>query len=322
MRKLAPLASEFYRYLMLERGLSRNTCLAYAGDLGAFLEYCEAEKRDPLKADSHFVEAYLWALKADRKLKSASIFRKTEALRAFYRFLMLEGRLSADPTRNFKAPRMAQRVPRFLSGQEMEKLLTCPARDNFARMRTVAAVELLYASGLRISELLDLRLESVNMQQGWIRVFGKGAKERIVPVHRAALETLGRYTEMRQARFGGLPGALSGKDPVKARDGTRKDKTPGIQAAPEIFVNRSGKKISRVQLWKDILKLGKEADVRMAVHPHLFRHTFASHLVQAGADLRSVQEMLGHASLNNTQIYAHVERSGVKAAHDKYHPDK
>jgi integrase/recombinase XerD len=298
MKKLAPLASEFYRYLTLERGLSRNTCLAYAGDLGAFLEYCEALKSDPLKADAHSVEEYLWTLKADKKLKSSSIFRKTEALRSFYRFLMLEGKLSADPTRNFKAPKMAQRVPKFLSGRDMEKLLSYPARDNFARMRTVAAIELLYAAGLRISELLGLRLEAVNMQQGWIRVFGKGAKERIVPVHQAAVETLKKYMELRQAKFGGRT------------------------AAAEIFVNRSGKMISRVQLWKDILKLGKEADVQIAIHPHLFRHTFASHLVQGGADLRSVQEMLGHVSLNNTQIYAHVEKSGVKAAHEKFHPDK
>ncbi len=298
MKKLAPLASEFYRYLTLERGLSRNTCLAYAGDVSAFLEYCEALKNDPLKADAHSVEEYLWMLKADKKLQSSSIFRKTEALRSFYRFLMLEGKLSADPTHNFKAPRMAARVPRFLSVRDMEKLLTYPARDNFARMRTVAAIELLYAAGLRVSELLGLRLEAVNIQQGWIRVLGKGAKERIVPVHRAALETLKKYMEVRQAKFGGRP------------------------AAADIFVNRSGKRISRVQLWKDILKLGKEADVPIAVHPHLFRHTFASHLVQGGADLRSVQEMLGHASLNSTQIYAHVEKSGVKAAHDRFHPDK
>jgi integrase/recombinase XerD len=298
VKKLAPWAAEFYRYLSLERGLSRNTCLAYAGDLGAFLEYCEALKRDPLKADAQSVEEYLWSLKADKNLKSSSIFRKTEALRSFYRFLMLEGKLAADPTRNFKAPKMPSRVPKFLSEREMEKLLACPARDNFARMRTVAAIELLYAAGLRISELLSLRLEAVNLQQGWLRVFGKGAKERIVPVHQAALETLKKYMELRQAVFGGRP------------------------AAAEIFVNRSGKKISRVQLWKDILKLGREAEVRMPVHPHLFRHTFASHLVQAGADLRSVQEMLGHASLNNTQIYAHVEKSGVKAAHEKFHPDK
>jgi len=317
MKKLEPLASEFYRYLTLERGLSRNTCLAYAGDLNAFLEYCVTLKSDPLKADAHSVEEYLWTLKADKKLKSSSIFRKTEALRSFYRFLMLDGKLSADPTRNFKAPKMTSRVPKFLSGRDMEKLLTCPASDNFARMRTVAAIELLYAAGLRISELLSLRLEAVNFRQGWIRVFGKGAKERIVPVNQAALETLQKYMELRQAKFGGLPRTLSAAAKVRGEP-----HASAPMAAAEIFVNRSGKKISRVQLWKDILKLGKEAEVQIPVHPHLFRHTFASHLVQGGADLRSVQEMLGHASLNNTQIYAHVEKSGVKAAHDKFHPDK
>ena len=189
-------------------------------------------------------------------------------------------------------------MPKFLSRRDIDKLLSYPARDNFVRMRTVAAIELLYASGLRVSELLSLRLESVNLQQGWLRVLGKGAKERLVPVHRAALDTLGGYMELRQAKFGGA----------------------GIPAGAEIFLNRLGRKLSRVQLWKDVLKLGKEADVE--VHPHLFRHTFASHLVQAGADLRSVQEMLGHASLNTTQIYSHVEKSGVKAAHEKFHPDK
>lgn len=318
------LASEFQRYLTLERGLSANTCLAYAGDLNAFLEHCAVLSIEPLKADSHIIEEYLWKLKAEVKLKSSSIFRKTEALRSFYRFLMLEGRLSADPTRNFKAPRMPQRVPKFLSGPDMEKLLSYPARDNFIRMRTVAAIELLYASGLRISELLGLRLEAVNLQQGWLRVFGKGAKERLVPVHRKALETLGKYMELRQAKFGGESGpAAPERRPRRPGAGRTPSNTGRGAAAPagaEIFLNRWGGKLSRVQLWKDILKLGKEADVR--VHPHLFRHTFASHLVQGGADLRSVQEMLGHASLNTTQIYSHVEKSGVKAAHDKFHPDK
>ncbi len=318
------LASDFHRYLTLERGLSRNTCQAYAGDLNAFLGHCEELGIEPLKADSHVIEEYLWKLKSESKLKSSSIFRKTEALRSFYRFLMLEGRTNSDPTRNFKAPRMLQRVPKFLSGPDMEKLLSYPARDNFVRMRTVAAIELLYASGLRVSELLGLRLEAVNLQQGWLRVFGKGAKERMVPVHRTALETLGKYMELRQAKFGGPAGQPDQKHRADKPGPRRKPPAAGrsadVSVAAEIFLNRWGGKLSRVQLWKDILRLGKEADVQ--VHPHLFRHTFASHLVQAGADLRSVQEMLGHASLNTTQIYAHVEKSGVKAAHDKFHPDK
>jgi len=282
----------------MERGLAKNTCLAYAGDTEAFLAYCEARKTDPALAEPPFVEGYLWHLKKDKGLGPASIFRKTEALRAFYRYLRLEGKAQKDPTSNFRAPRLPRKVPRFLARRDMEKLLSYPAGDAFAKVRAAAAVELLYASGIRVSELLGLRLESVNFQQGWLRVFGKGAKERLVPVNAAALGRLKEYLSSRQLKFGG-----------QAVD-------------DELFVNRSGKKLSRVQMWKDIVTFGRDAGVEIKPHPHLFRHTFASHLVQGGADLRSVQEMLGHASLNTTQIYAHVDKGDIKKAHDKFHPDK
>ncbi|HBA59293.1 MAG TPA: site-specific tyrosine recombinase XerD [Elusimicrobia bacterium] len=289
---------DFQRHLSLERGLSRNTWLAYSGDLEAFLAYCEKRKTDPAQAAATFLEEYLWSLKKEKGLGPASIFRKTEAIRAFYRYLRLEGKAQKDPTANFSAPRLPRKVPRFLNRRDMELLLAYPAEKSFAGARAAAAVELLYASGIRVSELLSLRLESVNFQQGWLRVFGKGAKERMVPVNPAALARLRAYLEVRQQKFGG-------KD-----------------TAAELFVNRGGKKLSRVQMWKDIVSFGKEAGVELHPHPHLFRHTFASHLVQGGADLRSVQEMLGHASLNTTQIYAHVDKGDVKRAHDKYHPDK
>ncbi|MDA8244276.1 MAG: tyrosine recombinase [Elusimicrobia bacterium] len=295
---MRPLAEDFSRHLGMERGLAKNTCLAYAGDAEAFLAYCEARKTDPARAEATFLEAYLWSLKKERGLGPASIFRKTEALRAFYRYLRLEGKAQKDPTANFKAPRLPRKVPRFLDRRDMEKLLVYPAGEAFAKVRAAAAIELLYASGIRVSELLALRLESVNFQQGWLRVFGKGSKERMVPVNSAALGRLREYLSARQRKFGGQP------------------------AADELFVNRSGKKLSRVQMWKDIVSFGREAGVDIKPHPHLFRHTFASHLVQGGADLRSVQEMLGHASLNTTQIYAHVDKGDIKRAHEKYHPDK
>ncbi|OGR52433.1 MAG: hypothetical protein A2049_08285 [Elusimicrobia bacterium GWA2_62_23] len=295
---MRPLAADFSRHLGMERGLAKNTCLAYAGDAEAFLAYCEGRKTDPARAEAPFVEEYLWSLKTVRKLGPASIFRKTEALRAFYRYLRLEGKASKDPTANFRAPKLPRKVPRFLDRRDMEKLLGYPAGDAFAKLRAAAAIELLYASGMRVSELLGLRLESVNFQQGWLRVFGKGAKERMVPVNAAALARLREYLAARQQKFGG-----------QAPD-------------DELFLNRGGKQISRVQMWKDIVAFGRAAGVEIKPHPHLFRHTFASHLVQGGADLRSVQEMLGHASLNTTQIYAHVDKGDVKRAHDKYHPDK
>ena len=282
----------------MERGLARNTCLAYAGDTDAFLVYCETRKTDPALAEAPFLEAYLWSLKKEKGLGPASIFRKTEALRAFYRYLRLEGKAAKDPTANFRAPKLPRKVPRFMGPRDMEKLLGYPSGEAFAKVRAAAAIELLYASGIRVSELLGLRLESVNFQQGWLRVFGKGSKERMVPVNAAALTRLKDYLSSRQQKFGGQA------------------------VADELFLNRSGKKLSRVQMWKDIVTYGREAGVDIKPHPHLFRHTFASHLVQGGADLRSVQEMLGHASLNTTQIYAHIDKGDVKRAHEKYHPDK
>jgi len=295
---MRPLAADFSRHLGMERGLARNTCLAYAGDTDAFLIYCETRKTDPARAEAPFLEAYLWSLKKEKGLGPASIFRKTEALRAFYRYLRLEGKAAKDPTANFRAPKLPRKVPRFLALRDMEKLLGYPSGEAFAKMRAAAAIELLYASGIRVSELLGLRLESVNFQQGWLRVFGKGSKERMVPVNAAALVRLKDYLSARQQKFG------------------------GVAVADELFLNRSGKKLSRVQMWKDIVTYGREAGVEIKPHPHLFRHTFASHLVQGGADLRSVQEMLGHASLNTTQIYAHIDKGDVKRAHEKFHPDK
>ena len=295
---MLPQAEDFRRHLELERGLAKNTCLAYTGDINAYLAYCGARKTDPSAAEAQFVEGYLWSLKEKRGLGPASIFRKTEAIRAFYRYLRLEGRTQKDPTANFRAPRLPRRIPRFLTRGDIEKVLGLPAGQSFAAARAAAAVELLYATGIRVSELLGLRLESVNFQQGWLRVFGKGSKERMVPVNDAALARLREYLAERERKFGG-------------RD-----------AAAELFLNRAGGRLSRQQMWKDIVARGKEAGVEIRPHPHLFRHTFASHLVQGGADLRSVQEMLGHASLNTTQIYAHVDKGDVKRAHEKYHPDK
>ncbi len=226
-------------------------------------------------------------------MKPSSLFRKMEAVKAFYRFLLLEGRIARDPTRNFKSPRLPERIPRFIEKSEISGIMGTLSQRTFKNIRTITMVELLYATGMRISELLDLRLESVNIKQGWVRVLGKGGKERMIPMHKTVIHRLQRYISARQERFGGKP------------------------AADELFVNRSGKKLSRVQCWKDIHRLGKLAQPGKRLYPHLFRHTFASHLLQGGADLRSIQEMLGHASLNTTQVYTHLEKSDIKAAHKR-----
>jgi integrase/recombinase XerD len=156
-------------------------------------------------------------------------------------------------------------------------------------------LELLYACGMRVSELVGLRSEMINLQDGWVRVLGKGSKERLIPIHKRAAGLLGRYLLVRNRRFPERP-------------------------EPEAFVGRSGKRLSRIQFWRDLAALAKAAGLRRAVHPHLLRHTFATHLLQGGADLRSVQELLGHASLATTQIYTHLDPSELQKAHDKFHP--
>ncbi|MFH1725153.1 MAG: tyrosine recombinase [Elusimicrobiota bacterium] len=288
------LLEEFVRHLSLERGLAHNTCLAYASDLGEFLKWLR--RRDPLRVSPALLDDYLWHLKSEKHLKPTSIFRKMEALRAFYRFQAAEERVAEDPTRNFKSPHLPERLPKFLTLDEIETLLGARDRGDFRMVRAKTMLELLYATGMRASELLSLRPEYVNLQDGWVRVLGKGAKERMIPVHARAGETLARYLRARGARF---------KDRI---------------VDPQVFLNRSGKALSRVQLWRDLRTLGRQAGLSRALYPHLVRHTFASHLLQGGADVRSLQEMLGHASLTTTQIYTHLDRSGLKRKHKEHHP--
>lgn len=292
------MLENFFRHLSVERSLSKNTTYAYSRDVNAFIEYYKFKSMNPITLDANSIEEYLWYLRSSLKLKPSSIARKIEAIKSFYRFLILEGKISKDPTRNFKSPKLTEKVPEFLSKKDIEKMLSYPTGSNFSVLRTIAIIEMFYATGIRISELLSLRIESVNLQQGWVRVFGKGGKERIVPMHEKAIQTLKRYLDQRQMKFGGK------------------------LVEDNLFVNRNGRHLSRVQVWKDIIKLGKLCGIEARIYPHVFRHTFASHLLQSGADLRSLQEMLGHASLNTTQIYTHIEKSNLKSAHEKFHPDK
>ncbi len=240
------------------------------------------------------MESYLWGLKS-KGLKPSSLYRKMEALKSFYRFQLAEERMREDPTRLLKSPRLGERLPKVLGVAEAAALLR-PVSDTYEGVRTLAAVEMLYATGMRASELLGLKPEYVNLEEGWARVFGKGSKERMVPIHARALAALRRYLLARRRRFEG-----------KAVDA-------------EIFLTRRGRRLSRVQLWKDLRGLGRKAGLGKGVHPHLLRHSFATHLLGGGADLRSLQEMLGHSDLSTTQIYTHLEKPALKAAHRRHHP--
>lgn len=291
----AELLNAFSRHILLERGLAANTHDAYVGDARHFLTFCQRGGADPTEIESGYLDSYLWRLRSAEKLAPASLFRKMESVKAFYKFLEVEDRLKEDPTRFLRAPKMPKKLPGFLSAVEVDELLRFPA-VGFPELRTATIVELFYACGIRVSELAGLRLESVNLDEGWIMVFGKGGKERIVPVYPEACRHLLRYLDARRERFAG-----------KSTDS-------------ELFLNRSGKKILRTQIWKDIKKLGVLAGLKRPLHPHLFRHTFATHLLAGGADLRALQEMLGHASLSTTQVYTHIEMSELKNIHGAHHP--
>lgn len=281
----------------MERGLSPNTCRSYRSDLSQFEKALSRGGKGLLQVGAEEVSRYLWELQSRRKLQPASAFRRLEALRCFYRYLLRRERIAADPTRSFKSPHRPKRLPEFLTEGEVARLLNAASQArNLREIRTWAILELLYAAGLRISEALFLRPESVNLSEGWVRVLGKGSKERLVPIHPKARQVLERYLELREQR------------------------PRGRKAAPEVFVSRKGSRLSAIQFCRDLKALAKRAGLERRVFPHLLRHTFATHLLQRGADLRSLQEMLGHSNLSTTQIYTHLTPAGIKAAHDKYHP--
>lgn len=289
------LLEDFANHLSFERQLAKNTQAAYTSDVEHFLEYCDAHEVLPQDATPTLIDQYNYQLRVVENLSPASVFRKMEAVKSFYKFLMIEQLIQDDPTRLLKSPKLPASLPEQLTREEMDRLLSFPA-EKLDEVRTVTIVELLYAAGLRVSELLALRLENINTDEGWILAFGKGGKQRFVPIHPACCRRLKEYLALRNAHFAGK------------------------ETDSEVFLNNRGKKLSRVSVWKDLAALGRKANISRPLHPHLFRHTFASHLLQGGADLRSLQEMLGHANLTTTQIYTHLDVSDLKNKHKKYHP--
>ena len=292
---LLSLLENFKNHLSFERQLSKNTISAYVRDVKQYCEYCKQNNFEPSKASPELIDTYIYHLKVDGTLAPTSVFRKIEAIKCFYKFFMVEGVLQQDPTRFILSPRLIKKVPPQLSKEDMNKLLSFPPKT-YAEWRTLCIVSLFYASGIRVSELTNLRLENVNTKEGWLLAFGKGRKQRIVPIHKEACDILEHFLYERNKTFA-------------------KKETDS-----EIFLNRDGHKISRICVWRDIEHLGRQAGLRVRLHPHLFRHTFASHLLQGGADLRSLQEMLGHESLNTTQIYTHTNIADIQEKHRKFHP--
>ncbi|GHT39742.1 tyrosine recombinase XerD [Bacteroidia bacterium] len=285
---------EFKNFLSFERQLSKNSVAAYTRDVKEFLVFCEENNTAPAAAGVDFMDEFVYHLKT-KNLSPKSVFRKTEAVKNYFKFLIINGDIKQDPCRFLTSPKLTQKIPQQLSKEEINRLLTFPAQ-NFTEHRTVAILEMFYAAGLRVSELIGLRLENVNLTERWVLAYGKGGKQRFVPIHQKAADALQKYLALRETQL------------------------RGGSAASEVFINRDGKKLSRVTVWKDISELGKLAGIARPLYPHLLRHTFATHLLTGGADLRSVQEMLGHANLQTTQIYTHLDVADLKEKHKKFHP--
>ncbi len=290
------LIDRFLSHLSVEKGLSPNTLSAYAQDLQKLAQFIERKGIvNTDRIDRKEILLFLSDLKS-RALAPASTARILSTLRTFFQFLIAEGILQHDPLAHIQSPRQAFRLPKVLHPTEVEALLNLPKGENPMGLRNDAMIELLYATGLRVSELVSLPMGAVNLESGYLIAYGKGSKERLVPIGKCAREKLVRYL-------------------TAARPLLLKSKTTSF-----LFVNRSGKEISRQSFWMQLKVYARKAGIRRPITPHMLRHSFASHLLEGGADLRSVQMLLGHADISTTQIYTHVAREHLKKIHQKNHP--
>lgn len=287
--------NQFLNYLKVEKGLAKNTIISYRRDVAKYLQFLEKDKVNLLESSHREVGAYLRELKKER-LASSSIARGLVAVRMFHRFLLAEGYLKDDPTSLVDSPLVSKPLPDVLTVAEVESFLTRINGTKKEAIRDRAIMELLYATGMRISEIASLKLTDVNINSNYVRCFGKGGKERIIPFGREASFWLKKYLKSSRGLF------------LKAN------------LSPHLFINKWGQGFTRQGLWEVTKKYARRVGVEKRLSPHTLRHSFATHLLQGGADLRSVQEMLGHADISTTQVYTHVDQARLKSIHSKYHP--
>jgi integrase/recombinase XerD len=290
------LIDEYLNFMVVEKGASRNTIDGYSRDLNRYAAFIDSLKiHDIRQIGTEDLISYLSRLK-NEGLAANSVNRALAALRGFYKYLLREKKLESTPVAHIELARVWMHLPDVLSREEMSLLLMQPGSATPAAIRDAAMFELIYATGVRVSELTGLTLNSINWQVGYLVAMGKGGKERIVPLGRMAYDQVKRYIE-------------------EARPLMLKSRPCDV-----LFLNRLGNGMTRQGFWKIVKKYAAKANVTKKVHPHTFRHSFATHLLEGGADLRSVQIMLGHADISTTQIYTHVTRERLKEVHRKYHP--
>jgi integrase/recombinase XerD len=287
---------DFMDYLSVERGLAANTLLAYRRDLDKYTDYLSQKGvKSSVHVNREHVSNFMFDLKK-HNMSPTSICRNLAAVKMFHRFLVRENLAKEDPTTLVDTPKLWLRIPSVLTLGEIEAMINAASGKKSQQIRDRAILEIFYASGLRVSELADLKTTSVNFDAGFVRAVGKGSKERIIPLGKKAQEALQRYLE-------------------QVRSKVLKGKTSDV-----LFLSRLGQRISRQSLWAVIKFYARKANIKKTIKPHTLRHTFATHLLEHGADLRSVQEMLGHSDISTTQIYTHVDKERLKSVHKQFHP--
>jgi integrase/recombinase XerD len=279
-------------YLAVEKGLAKNSLAAYRTDLHKFAEWLDDKPLDRLKRQD--IVRYFQSLRS-AGISARSVARSLAALRGFFRFLVRERHLKHDPTENVDNPKLWTTLPKSLQPSEVEALLAAPDHSTPDGLRDAAMLELLYATGLRVSELIHVKTEHVELDAGFLRTFGKGSKERIVPFGDSARKAIATYIER-------------GRPSLNRRND------------PHLFLTNRSRPMSRQTFWMKIVKYARQAGIRAHISPHVLRHSFATHLLENGADLRSVQLMLGHSDISTTQIYTHVSRARLQKIYDQHHP--
>ena len=285
----------FLNSLRVEKGLSENTLNAYRRDITKFSEFAAKRGAGTKDVERSDVVDFLASLYR-RGLDSRSVARHLVTIRNFFRFLMMEDVIDDDPTATIESPKFRQSLPQFLSIEEVNRLLDQPDTKSTLGLRDRAMIELMYSCGLRVSEMCGLSVQDMQMEAGYLRCIGKGNKERLVPVGRQALGMVQQY--LRLAR----------------------PKLLGERSSPFLFLNLRGRNMDRITFWKALGKYGRRAGLRRPLKPHMLRHSFATHLLDRGADLRSVQMMLGHSDISTTQIYTHVVEERLKQVYKAHHP--
>ena len=281
---------DFINYILIEKGLSKNTAIAYRTDLKTFFKYLEDKNLSFETVQHSQLTDFLWSLKTSN-IKPRSIYRMVESIRQFYKYLLMEDIIKEDPTIYLSIPKIPAMLPEMLTNKEVEILLDSVSGIDYLSIRNRAMLELLYATGLRVSELISLKFENINLEECFVKIVGKGNKERLVPFGHKAKIFMERYLRVRKKIN-----------------------------SEYIFLTRLNKPISRIEFWRQLKEISIKAGIMKNITPHTLRHSFATHLLTAGTDIRFVQEMLGHSSISTTQIYTHVSQERLKEQHKKYHP--